>query len=493
MSDRALATSNKLAWLIAGATVIRLLAARWIPLTEDEAYYRLWAQHLHLGYYDHPPMIAWWIRLGTTLAGDNPLGVRLLPALGAGLATALVASITGLFGGDPATRFRAALWYNATTTIGVGGIIATPDAPATLFWVLTLWTLARVWAGGSPRWWLAAGAFAGLACISKYSALFLGPGILLWLVASQRGRKSLATPWPWLAGVVAGAIFSSNLIWNAQHHWLTFAKQFGRVAPSHLQPAHLLEFLIFQALLLNPMITVLARRGAIRAWQDRQADAALALPLLTALPFSLYLMFHSLHDRVQAHWPVPLFAGFVIVAALSVEASGIPDRVRRGFIAFTLVVSGLALAYGAFPGAIAIGKLDLIQPLRGWPTLANDIETVRAREGAQWIGTANYGAYAQLAATHRIHAPMIQVIERARYADETARPDFTKPGLIVDLARRLALADVQACFAKVSPAGELKRGAPGGPYRLYAAFRVEGPRADLLKDGCPNDLGKGLR
>nr|QQZ49443.1 hypothetical protein JKL49_20970 [Phenylobacterium glaciei] len=48
--------------IILGLTFLRLVAARWIHLTEDEAYYRLWAQQLHFGYYDHPPMIAWWIR-----------------------------------------------------------------------------------------------------------------------------------------------------------------------------------------------------------------------------------------------------------------------------------------------------------------------------------------------------------------------------------------------------------------------------------------------
>ena len=54
--------------LLLGLAVIRLAAAALVPLTEDEAYYRLWSQHLSLGYYDHPPMIAWWIRAGVTAA-----------------------------------------------------------------------------------------------------------------------------------------------------------------------------------------------------------------------------------------------------------------------------------------------------------------------------------------------------------------------------------------------------------------------------------------
>ena len=45
--------------LAVGLTALRLAAAGSIHLTEDEAYYRLRAQHLQLGYLDHPPMIAW--------------------------------------------------------------------------------------------------------------------------------------------------------------------------------------------------------------------------------------------------------------------------------------------------------------------------------------------------------------------------------------------------------------------------------------------------
>ena len=486
---------TRLGLLVLAVTIVRLLAARWIPLTEDEAYYRLWAQHLHLGYYDHPPMIAWWARAGMTLAGDNPLGMRLIPVLAAGLATWLVADITRSLGAKPETGLRAAVWYNATSTIGVGGILATPDAPACLFWVLTLWSLAKVWAGGRASWWLAAGLFAGLGCISKYSALFLAPGVLLWMLATGRGRKSLATPWPWLAMAVAGLIFSTNVVWNAQHGWLTFAKQFGRVAPGQLHPAYLVDLVLSQFFLLNPMIAIYAGHGVVRAWRERKDPQAvhLILPLVTALPFAAYLAIHSLHDRVQAHWPVPLFAALAIAAAITAE-QGAQTRtakfLRNLMIGAGLLLSTLALTYAAFPGARPIGRADPLLPLRGWPALASQVTAIQQRQGAAWIGTANYGALAQLAATRRIQAPMIQLIERARYGDEAAQPDFTRPGLIVDLARRLALSDLQTCFANVVPLGELQRGPVGGRTKAYGVYLVRGPRADLLKDGCPNNLGK---
>ncbi|MEJ0064064.1 MAG: glycosyltransferase family 39 protein [Caulobacteraceae bacterium] len=65
-----------------------------------------------------------------------------------------------------------------------------PDVPNALFWSATLWAAFRA-IRGHGAWWLAAGIAAGLACLSKYSALFLAPGILLWLALSADGRRQL--------------------------------------------------------------------------------------------------------------------------------------------------------------------------------------------------------------------------------------------------------------------------------------------------------------
>src|SRR5205807_1277997 len=45
-----------------------------IPLTDDEAYYRLWALAPALSYLDHPPMAGWMIAAGRWIGGDNPFG-----------------------------------------------------------------------------------------------------------------------------------------------------------------------------------------------------------------------------------------------------------------------------------------------------------------------------------------------------------------------------------------------------------------------------------
>src|ERR1700738_3154777 len=108
---------------------LRLAAAAWTPLTFDEAYYWMWSKHLAPGYYDHPPMVALVIRLGTLIAGDTELGVRLasiLLALPMSWAVFRAASI--LFGGVRVAA-TATILLNVTLMAAVGTLIVTPDAP----------------------------------------------------------------------------------------------------------------------------------------------------------------------------------------------------------------------------------------------------------------------------------------------------------------------------------------------------------------------------
>jgi 4-amino-4-deoxy-L-arabinose transferase-like glycosyltransferase len=504
--SEAIAASEDAGWRSPGARLIllalvltaaRLAAAGAIHLTEDEAYYRLWAQHLQFGYFDHPPMIAWWIRAGSLIAGDTPLGVRLLPALASGLNTWLIGDLARRLGAEPRTALRAALWYNATITVCVGGILALPDAPASLFWTLTLWCLARAWPGMRPGWWAAAGVAAGLAVLSKYSALFLAPGVVLWLLLTPGGPAALRRPGPWLAAALAGGLFAVNVAWNAGHHWESFDKQFGRVAPQGLEPAHLAEFLAAQFLLLTPLIAVFAGLGAWRIWRGRKSPQGQPLMLLaaTSAPFLVYLMAHSLHDRVQGHWPVPLFSALAICAAVAAPqgATGLARFIRTLTPSIGYAIGAATLLIVALPTPALFGPRDPLLAVRGWPQFARDIEAVRLRAGAAWVGTESYGVYSQLSYENAIRAPLLEVIERDRYRRDAGQiPDFTHPGLIVDISRRMKVQDVGRCFAQVTPVAELGRAGGTSKNQRYSAYLVSQPKREVWGRGCPEEIRPGV-
>lgn len=477
-------------WALLGAiTLYRLWAAARIPLSEDEAYYRLWAQHLQLGYYDHPPMIAWWIRAGMTLAGDSPLGVRLLPCLSCLATSLMVFDLAGRLGLAPPVAARAAVWSNATLLIGAGGLLAAPDAASVPFWTLTLWCLARIDGPRAPAWWAAAGAAAGLACLSKYSALFLAPGVVLWLVSRPGGLAQLRRPWPWLAVLIAAGVFGLNVAWNASHGWASFIKQFGRAAPGHFAPRFEIELIVGQFLLLNPFIAAFVLRALGRRGRAAPSGADLGLVLLTAAPFCAYLLVHALHDRVQAHWPVPVYPGLAIAAAAAASGPlGVGYRIARALAApFGLGLAVLVLGHLALPASDLGGAKDPASPLRGWSDLAAHIEADRLAHHAAWIGTFSYGVSAQLAAQPAIHAPVLELAERDRYAMDpaAAHMDLSGPGLALDLDRRISAARLSRCFWSVTPLGARPRGQGAGRDGHYLMFRVQGPKLDVAAHGCP--------
>src|SRR6202045_1242889 len=207
--------------VVLALVALRLVAAAWTPLTFDEAYYWMWSKHLAPGYYDHPPMVALVIRLGTMIAGDTELGVRLgsvLLALPMSFAVYRTAEI--LFGGRRVAS-TATILLNATMMAAVGTLIVTPDAPLLVASSFVLLCLAKVLETERGAWWLAVGAAVGLALLSKYTAMFFGSAILIWLISVPKLRRWFLSPWLYLGGLVALAVFSPVIIWNADHHWVS--------------------------------------------------------------------------------------------------------------------------------------------------------------------------------------------------------------------------------------------------------------------------------
>ena len=144
--------------------IARLIVGSQVHLTEDEAYYRLSGRSpRRSATNDHPPMIAWWVWAGRHVVADTPLGVRLAPILASALTTLLVFDLARLAGASGALAGRAGIWFNAMPLVALGGFLAVPDAPASLFWTLTLWCCFRGVRASSNVWWAAAGGAAGLA------------------------------------------------------------------------------------------------------------------------------------------------------------------------------------------------------------------------------------------------------------------------------------------------------------------------------------------
>ena len=132
------------------------------------------------------------------ISGDTELGVRLVSILLAlPMSFAVYRAAAILFGGVRVAA-TATILLNVTLMVAVGTLIVTPDAPLLVASSFVLFFLAKVLETGRGVWWLAVGAAIGAALLSKYTALFFGPAILIWLVAVPKLRRWLISPWPYL-------------------------------------------------------------------------------------------------------------------------------------------------------------------------------------------------------------------------------------------------------------------------------------------------------
>ncbi|HTQ71890.1 MAG TPA: glycosyltransferase family 39 protein [Acidocella sp.] len=296
-------------------TALRLALAAALPLTPDETYYFTWAKHLQPGYLDHPPMVALWIKLGTTLCGSTALGIRLLGPLAAALGSLALYDAGNRILPNRRFGLHAAAFLNATLMLGAGCVIMTPDTPLLFFWTLGVWALARLVQSGNPRWWLAAGGIAGLMLLSKYTALLFLAGAGLWALFSPAIRPQLRTPWPWLGIALAVLLFAPNIGWNAAHGWASYFKQGGRV--DGFNPARAAQYfgelVGGQALLFTPLIAALAVRGLWHLRRDAAPGARLLL-WLSLLPAAVFLE-HVLTNRVEGNWVAILYPAACLAAA----------------------------------------------------------------------------------------------------------------------------------------------------------------------------------
>ncbi|MBW7932841.1 MAG: glycosyltransferase family 39 protein [Gemmatimonadaceae bacterium] len=410
---------NRSSWsralqVLAAGTMLRLLLAAVVPLTNDEAYYWEWSRRLAAGYFDHPPAIAWLVALG----GDTPLGVRLGSVLAGTLAGLAILRTARRLGGDDAALW-ASLIYACVPLAAAGYVLATPDAP--LFCALA-WTLhavvealsAPLRSPASLRWWSVAGVAIGIAMLSKYTAVLIPAAIALSVALYAPLRPRLREPGPYVAVGIASLVLAPNLWWNATHEWISFAFQLGHGlgAPKHAGVGAILtrelNLVGGQAGLTSPILFVLFLIVIWRALQQRD-DAIHRLLGTVSVCVLLFFAWSATRKNVEANWPASAWLPAIILLAVA-GAHGAYTRWLRGGLwlgtALVLVVYAdaatlLAPRLGLRPGR------DPVSQAYGWDVAVQDVhDAIRTAQVARqsepvprrvWVAADRYQQAAQLA------------------------------------------------------------------------------------------------
>jgi 4-amino-4-deoxy-L-arabinose transferase-like glycosyltransferase len=188
------ASAKWVLYTLLALVILRLFVAASLPLAADEAYYWSWSENLGLGYYDHPPGIAYLIALSGVVFGEGELGVR-----GAGIVLHS-AVVWGLIRTFP----RANSWLMLLLLVGaplflIGGLLATPDSPLLIGWALAI-------IGAKRDDWRILGMGVAVAILSKMTGLLL----LLAVMIVYRKRAS----WLTKVAILQVVVLSPHFIWS---------------------------------------------------------------------------------------------------------------------------------------------------------------------------------------------------------------------------------------------------------------------------------------
>jgi 4-amino-4-deoxy-L-arabinose transferase-like glycosyltransferase len=422
--------------LIAAMTALRMIYAGVIDLRTDEAYYWTWSKETALCFLDHPPMISWFIRFGTAIFGDTNLGVRFAGIVAMLVTQLLLADIVRRVTHDLRAVVFAVLMPEAALYYGLLMAKVAPDVAMIPFAVAMIWALVRLHESDDGRWWLAAGAFGGLALLSKFTAVMLLPAVLAFMLVPAWRRRWLLTPYPWLAALIAVVLFLPVLVWNAGHDWATFRFQFVRATAVHALSLRTVgDFIGLQFGLVGFVLLPVVLSGlGLTAWRGYRRGDAVAILLSTAViaPFG-YFFWKSLTLRVGDTWPMFMWPIGFAAAAINIAMlprEGFPDWMIKSTIwwAKTAIVSGIAFVVLVFLYYVVSpwNFLGGIDPIGGEAGFEQVVERARAelqKTGASWIATTDYRTYAMLRWYFGDDVPVIQINERGRFMG------FRDPGM----------------------------------------------------------------
>lgn len=437
--------------LLALCVLVQWALAAKLNLSFDEAYYWLWSRHPQLSYYDHPPLVAWTIWLSTAIFGDSELGVRFFAPLCLAGSSLLIVDAVRDFHGDRRAQLVGGLLPLCMLAGHATGLLITPDTLLFLTSSLVLRLLAALYRTGNANLWLAIGIAGGLALLSKYSAVALALGILIWLVLSPQRRGDFLRWQLWAGLVLALLVFSPVLIWNAGHGWASFAKQGGRAAQAFsFNWKTPIDFISAHALLLTPLLAALLMYSGWFQWRSARHHGKRALLLSAlALPFPLYLLVLSFGMKVEANWTLVALPVFCILTALTVSEnwSRLKNVTTYGLL-LGAVLSALMLIYLASPLTHRLGRKDITHRLSGYDEVARITGVEAGKAKACAIVTADYANMAELSYYLRGKWPVLQWNEPERRAG-WPQPDLKSCGpLPVAILTSRRLQGEQPIFAQ---------------------------------------------
>lgn len=368
-------------------TLLRLAVAAFTELGIDEAYYYCYALYPGLSYFDHPPLMAILMRLTTlNMHFTSEFFLRLGPILIGTFNIYLIYSTVKIIFNEKNGCYAALIYMASFYASVISGVFIMPDAPLSLFWLLSLRFAILFVTRQHYRYLLLFALSAGFAILSKYQAAFLWAGLLMYILFYN--RKWLASPWLYLSILISLLIFSPVIYWNLSNGFASLRYHSGRIDSAlEINPLYVLTETGGQLFYNNPFnIALFIITGVLFYRTHKKKSGALTrLLLLMSLPLILTVIIISFFSRTLPHWSSPAYYSLMILTAgtmssINLQFKGL--RIAAQLFFFLIVITGFAqIKYGIIPiGSSEVpekaGRTDASLDMYGWNDVRDSISAL---------------------------------------------------------------------------------------------------------------------
>jgi hypothetical protein len=357
------------------------------------------ARHLAWGYVAYPPVTPFFGWVSLHLFGTSLTGFRFFAACAASGGIVVTGLIARELGGGCASMLLAAL---AATPFALAcGSLMQYVAFDYLCWISAAYFFVLLCKSADPRWWLPLGATIGIGMLTKYSMLFCVAGIVVGVIATPL-RRHLSSKWLWLGAALSVVIFLPNIIWQAQHGFVSL--EFLRhIHARDVRIGRTKDFVPDQWT-LNFFGLLLAIVGLGYYFFSREQRQWRALGWLYVVPFVLFLVSQGRGYYLAPAYPLLFAGGAVWLEKVLSRWRPRSRRLAYGAVGLALLTGIAVMAACVLPippihsrwwnFAVAVNG-DLPEEI-GWPELVATIAAVRdevpqAERQHLAILTGNYG------------------------------------------------------------------------------------------------------
>ncbi|WP_297762480.1 glycosyltransferase family 39 protein [uncultured Muriicola sp.] len=278
-------------YFLAAVLILNILQAAITELIFDEAYYWYYAKDLAWGYFDHPPMVAFLISLGSTLF-NGELGVRLLSCL-LGVGTMI---ILWLLIDNPKKKEYIPHFFVlilSMTLIQAYGFLMLPDTPLLFFTALFFLVYKKFINAPGMLISLFLGIVMAALMYSKYHAFL----VIFFVLLSN--LKLLKNHFAWVAVLVSLLCYTPHFLWLYENDFVSIKYHLFE------RPNRPYEFFDFT---LGYFLNLLAIFGLTFPWiykaliKSKGKDQFNRALLFVSYGILLFFLLSSLQRRVQTQW-----------------------------------------------------------------------------------------------------------------------------------------------------------------------------------------------